>query len=60
MALEFPGMKVSSTPYKRVNGHDLLVGLLVPENLSPGKHPIIVRFHGGFLVRRLDILFLIT
>jgi acetyl esterase/lipase len=46
----FPGLKVTTTPYKVVNGHEILVGVMVPEKLAPGKRPIIVRFHGGFLV----------
>lgn len=46
----FPGMILATTPYKQANGHDILVGIITPTNLVPGKHPVIVRFHGGFLV----------
>jgi hypothetical protein len=46
----FPGMTVTTTHYKEVNGHGIEVGIMVPKELKPGKHPIIVRFHGGFLV----------
>lgn len=46
----FPGFEVKTVPYKQVNGHEILVGIMVPEKLPPRKHPIIVRFHGGFLV----------
>ncbi|RDW57180.1 hypothetical protein BP6252_13828 [Coleophoma cylindrospora] len=45
----FPGFQVKAVPYKEVNGHEILAGIIVPENLAPGKHPIIARFHGGFL-----------
>lgn len=46
----FPGITLTATPYKVVNGQDILVGVMVPKELAPGKRPVIVRFHGGFLV----------
>lgn len=47
----FPGFKVTTVPYKEVHGNEILIGVMVPEKLAAGKRPIIVRFHGGFLVR---------
>lgn len=46
----FPGFTSVATPYKKVGDHEILAGILIPEELSAGKHPVIVRFHGGFLV----------
>jgi cephalosporin-C deacetylase-like acetyl esterase len=42
---------VSDVSYKVVNGHDIKAYVLTPKNISPGKHPIVVKFHGGFFVR---------
>jgi hypothetical protein len=46
----FPGFTVLTTPYKLVNGHEILAGILIPDGLPSGKRPVIVRMHGGFLV----------
>jgi hypothetical protein len=46
----FPGFTSVTTPYKKIGEHEILAGILIPENLGAGKHPVIVRFHGGFLV----------
>ena len=42
---------VFSTSYKVINGHAIGVDVQLPLNLKPGKHPLLVRFHGGGLVR---------
>lgn len=36
--------------YKRVNNHDISTTVLIPKNIKPGKHPLLVHFHGGFLI----------
>jgi acetyl esterase/lipase len=36
--------------YKTINGHSLLASIVVPRGLAPGKHPLVVRWHGGGLV----------
>lgn len=41
---------VYRTPYKHVGSHAIEVGILVPKDLKPGKHPLIAKFHGGGLV----------
>lgn len=41
---------ITSTPYKTVRGHEIPVHVFLPKSLTPGKHPVIVRFHGGFLI----------
>ncbi|MCJ1251764.1 hypothetical protein MMC30_009002 [Trapelia coarctata] len=46
---KFNPFTIHSTSYKTVNKHPIGVDVLFPKNLKPGKHPLIVRFHGGFL-----------
>ena len=42
------GFDVLQTTYKTVQGHGIRVDILIPKKPSkPGKHPVIVRFHGG-------------
>lgn len=36
--------------YKTVNDQDISTTILVPKNITPGKHPLLVHFHGGFLI----------
>lgn len=36
--------------YKVVAGHEIKTALLTPRHLAPGVHPVIIVFHGGFLV----------
>ena len=49
---KFSPFHIHSTTYKAVNEHPISVDILVPKGLKPGnnKYPLIVRFHGGFLV----------
>ena len=49
---KFSPFHIHSTSYKVVNGHPISVDILVPKNLESGtkKCPLMVRFHGGFLV----------
>ncbi|KAF2676810.1 alpha/beta-hydrolase [Lentithecium fluviatile CBS 122367] len=46
----FDSFHVFRTPFKKIGDHDIEVGILVPKDLKPGKHPLIVKFHGGGLV----------
>jgi hypothetical protein len=41
---------VFTTPYKIVNSHAITADVLIPEDLEPGKHPLLVRIYGGGLV----------
>lgn len=54
-AEKFSPFHIHSTSYKSVNEHPIGVDILVPKDLKPrtDKHPLIVRFHGGFLVSSL-------
>jgi len=47
----FDSLDVYRTSYKEIRSQEIDVGILVPRNLKPGKHPILVKFHGGGLVR---------
>ena len=52
---KFIPFEIHSTSYKIVNEHPIGVDVLVPKELKPKneKCPLIVRFHGGFLVSNL-------
>jgi hypothetical protein len=49
-ATRFDSFDVYRTPYKTIGDHKIEAGILVPKNLKPGKHPLVVKFHGGGLV----------
>ncbi|KAL1311779.1 hypothetical protein AAFC00_001863 [Neodothiora populina] len=36
--------------YKTVNGHDLETTVCVPKDAAPGKHPVVIHWHGGCLI----------
>lgn len=46
---------IVQTEYKHVRNHGIHVDSLVPQTLFPGKRPVIVRFHGGGLVRAFTL-----
>jgi len=37
-------------PYKTINQHEITTDILIPKGIKPGKHPLLVRIHGGGLV----------
>jgi cephalosporin-C deacetylase-like acetyl esterase len=49
-ATRFDAFHVYRTSYKKIGDHEIEVGILVPKDLKPGKHPLMVKFHGGGLV----------
>jgi len=49
-ATRFDSFNVYRTSYKQIGNHEIEVGILVPKDLKPGRHPLIVKFHGGGLV----------
>lgn len=49
-ANRFDSLHVYRTPYKHIGPHAIELGILVPKDLKPGKHPLVVKFHGGGLV----------
>jgi cephalosporin-C deacetylase-like acetyl esterase len=46
----FDHFNVYTTSYKKIGDHGIEVNVLVPKGISPGKHPVVVRWHGGGLV----------
>ncbi|KAM0803851.1 Alpha/Beta hydrolase protein [Usnea florida] len=55
---KFSPFHIHNTSYKTVNEHPIGVDVLIPKKLEPGtkKHPLIVRFHGGFFVLGASLL----
>lgn len=47
---KYSRFSVSTTVYKTVNGQDIDLGVMIPKATHSGPRPILVRFHGGFLV----------
>jgi acetyl esterase/lipase len=47
---KFSQFNITTTTYKIVNGQEIPVHVFIPKNITPGKHPILARFHGGFLI----------
>ncbi|KAF5624807.1 alpha beta-hydrolase [Fusarium tjaetaba] len=48
--LRIDEFNVSTFTYKVIEGQPILLDLLVPKALPPGERPVLIRFHGGFLV----------
>ncbi|KAF2648428.1 alpha/beta-hydrolase [Lophiostoma macrostomum CBS 122681] len=48
-ATRFETFDLHRTSYKRIGDHEIEVNILVPKEISPGKHPLIVKWHGGGL-----------
>ncbi|MCJ1385198.1 hypothetical protein MMC17_008319 [Xylographa soralifera] len=47
---KFDPFVIHTTSYKTVNDHPIGVDILIPKAIKAGKRPLVVRFHGGFLV----------
>jgi acetyl esterase/lipase len=47
---KFERFNITTTPYKVVNGQEIPVHVFIPKDLSTDKPPVLVRFHGGFLI----------
>ncbi|KAK9365607.1 Alpha/Beta hydrolase [Lipomyces kononenkoae] len=56
MSDKFSRFTIIQGSYKRVGVQDLRVDIMVPRTSLEGKRPVIVRFHGGYLVNG-DALF---
>lgn len=51
---------VHDVAYKTVNSTPIETSILIPKDAKPGKHPLLVRWHGGFLIagsRLLPLMF---
>lgn len=49
-AAKLTPFNVTDVTYKTVNGHPIGASILIPKSMSSGRRPLIVRWHGGFLV----------
>ncbi|KAH7356325.1 Alpha/Beta hydrolase protein [Pyrenochaeta sp. MPI-SDFR-AT-0127] len=49
-ATRFDSFDIYHTSYKKIGDHEIELGILVPNDLKPDKHPLLVKFHGGGLV----------
>ncbi|KAK9427919.1 Alpha/Beta hydrolase protein [Lipomyces doorenjongii] len=47
---KFAEFNIWTTCYKKVGDHEIAVDILIPKHLSSGNRPVIVRFHGGYLI----------
>jgi len=47
---------VITASYKAIDNQPISVDVQIPKIVKPGKHPLLVRFHGGGLVRHLSPL----
>lgn len=45
---------VVTATYKAIDNQPISVDVQIPKNIKSGKHPLLVRFHGGGLVRHLS------
>lgn len=43
----FSSFDIYDETYKYVDGFPIEVSILIPKTASPGKRPLLVRFHGG-------------
>ncbi|KAN0071871.1 Alpha/Beta hydrolase fold [Elaphomyces granulatus] len=46
---KFKDFTIIQAEYKRVGSHGIRADIMIPKTVSPGKRPVIIRFHGGFL-----------
>jgi acetyl esterase/lipase len=49
-ATRFSSFDVHQTSYKHIGNSGISVGILIPKNVKPGKHPLHVKYHGGGLI----------
>jgi len=47
---KYAAFDISEITYKTFEGQPIKLYVFTPKKLSPGKHPVLVKFHGGFLV----------
>lgn len=53
----FEGFDVSTEIYSVVEGHPIETDILIPKSVPEGHPcPVIVRIHGGFLVRLIPLI----
>lgn len=57
---KFDPFIIHNTSYKTVNGHPIGVDVLIPKGTKSDKRPLLVRFHGGFLVSFINLQLVIA
>jgi cephalosporin-C deacetylase-like acetyl esterase len=48
---KFAQFDISEVTYKVFNNQDIKAFIMLPKNTTPGKCPVIAKFHGGGFVR---------
>ncbi|XMA11488.1 hypothetical protein WAI453_004279 [Rhynchosporium graminicola] len=46
----FENFNVTKTPYKIINDQEISLYVTIPKEIHTEKCPVMVHFHGGFLV----------
>lgn len=41
---------LTKTSFKIVDNHHIKADIVLPPNLKPGKHPLLIAYHGGYLI----------
>ncbi|KAK9323822.1 Alpha/Beta hydrolase protein [Lipomyces orientalis] len=47
---KFTEFNISTACFKKVGNHEIKADIMIPKTLSSGKYPVVVRFHGGYLI----------
>jgi cephalosporin-C deacetylase-like acetyl esterase len=50
ISAKFAAFNIVDVNYKTVNGVAIPASILIPKDIKPGKHPLLVRWHGGCLI----------
>jgi cephalosporin-C deacetylase-like acetyl esterase len=50
VSVKFAAFNIVDVHYKTVNGVAVPASILIPKDIRPGKHPLLVRWHGGCLI----------
>ena len=57
---KYARFNVSVVTFKKAYGHNIEAYVLVPKNITSGKHPLLVKIHGGgFVSFPLFVLFFV-
>ncbi|KAG4428943.1 hypothetical protein IFR05_015576 [Cadophora sp. M221] len=47
---KFANFNITTTPYKIVNEQEISLYIAIPKGVHTGKRPVLIHFHGGYLV----------
>lgn len=51
----FDSFDIYCTHYKKIQDHEIEVGILIPKDLKPVLQPVFVKFHGGGCVSQTTL-----